>query len=359
MATKNQHFVPRVYLKAWETKVETKKEPGKQFDGVYYFGKDDVAGEGTTRETILWKPHLYTISFRQLYLARECPKVYSFFVDEVFNSMRNNVPQPVYGKLGYSLIKTQKSVYKHLYEIDSWDFYYDDGTAARKKALLNRFNDMHCYLIEDSFSSIYEDNWEKILRTFIDEVKKAVPNPEIDLNRKISEKVAEDMMEFFFMMFCRSPQFDPMGTYSWMKDILEQTFPDIKETGEMMDAVWFVELYRMFYKENGGFYHTALAKTVENCQFILFEAYSDAVSFITSDNPAFQHISNVEATNMNGYYFPISPKHMLLIAKGSDPVKVISYRMADSDLVRKFNQIIASHSSRIIISTEKDRHKII
>lgn len=190
MATKNQHFVPRVYLKAWETKVETKKEPGKQFDGVYYFGKDDVAGEGTTRETILWKPHLYTISFRQLYLARECPKVYSFFVDEVFNSMRNNVPQPVYGKLGYSLIKTQKSVYKHLYEIDSWDFYYDDGTAARKKALLNRFNDMHCYLIEGSFSSIYEDNWEKILRTFIDEVKKAVPNPEIDLNRKISEKVA-------------------------------------------------------------------------------------------------------------------------------------------------------------------------
>lgn len=25
MATKKQHFVPRVYLKAWETKVETKK----------------------------------------------------------------------------------------------------------------------------------------------------------------------------------------------------------------------------------------------------------------------------------------------------------------------------------------------
>ena len=60
MATENQHFVPRVYLKAWETKVETKKEPQKQFDGVYYFEKGDTVGEGATRETILWEPHLYT-----------------------------------------------------------------------------------------------------------------------------------------------------------------------------------------------------------------------------------------------------------------------------------------------------------
>ena len=139
MATKNQHFVPRVYLKAWETKVETKKEPQKQFDGVFYFEKGDTVGEGATRETILWEPHLYTISFRQLYLAKKCPKVYSFFVDEIFDSMRANSPQPVYGKLGYSIIKTKHSVRKHLYDIESWDIYYDDGTTARKKALLKAF----------------------------------------------------------------------------------------------------------------------------------------------------------------------------------------------------------------------------
>ena len=37
MPTKRQHFVPRVYMKAWETKVETSKEPDKKFDGVYVF----------------------------------------------------------------------------------------------------------------------------------------------------------------------------------------------------------------------------------------------------------------------------------------------------------------------------------
>lgn len=35
MPTKKQHFVPRVYLKAWETQVETLKEPDKKFKGIY------------------------------------------------------------------------------------------------------------------------------------------------------------------------------------------------------------------------------------------------------------------------------------------------------------------------------------
>lgn len=84
MPTKNQHYVPRVYLKAWETKVETNKEPTKQFDGVYFFENGATVAEGRTIETILWEPHLYTISFRQLYIADKCPKVYSYFVEKVY-----------------------------------------------------------------------------------------------------------------------------------------------------------------------------------------------------------------------------------------------------------------------------------
>jgi hypothetical protein len=42
MPTKKQHFVPCVYLKAWETKVETIKEPNKKFDGVYVFQGSNI-----------------------------------------------------------------------------------------------------------------------------------------------------------------------------------------------------------------------------------------------------------------------------------------------------------------------------
>lgn len=358
MATKNQHFVPRVYLKGWETKVQTTKEPQKKFDGVYYFKDGATIGEGSTREAILWEPHLYTIRFGQLCLAKKCPLVYNFFVDEIYQCMRTNRHQPVYGRLNYSIIKTKKSVRKHLFDIDNWDFYYDDGTTARKRALLNRFYDIRCYILEDSFSSFYESRWEAILKTFIEEMKYSIPDP-LTGDRTISQKAAKDMMEFFFMMLCRSPQFDAMGVYSWMGDILKQSFGNLKETDEMMDALWFTELYRMFYKENGGFYHTGLAKAVENCQIILFEAYPEAGTFITSDNPAFQHLSHVETTNMNGYYFPISSKYMLLIGKGSAPVNVVGYRMAKADLVKEFNRLIASHSNRLIVSTEKNRSRIL
>lgn len=74
MSTKRQHFVPRVYMKAWETKVETSKEPDKKFDGVYVFNGSDI-GEDANRNSVLWKPHLYTINFSYFYICKSCSKV--------------------------------------------------------------------------------------------------------------------------------------------------------------------------------------------------------------------------------------------------------------------------------------------
>ena len=80
MPTKKQHYVSKVYLKSWETKVETKKEPQKKFYGVYKFESGETIGDGCNRNSILWKPHLYTISFRQLYLSKKCPLIHLHFI---------------------------------------------------------------------------------------------------------------------------------------------------------------------------------------------------------------------------------------------------------------------------------------
>jgi hypothetical protein len=355
LATRNQHFVPRVYLKAWETQVETSREPTKKFQGVYHFDNGATVGEGSTREAILWEPHLYTINFQQLYIAQKCPLVYSYFVDAVYESMLHNLPNPVYGKLNYSIIETKQSVRKHLCQIDDWDFFYYDGTTARKKGLLNRFNDIRCYMIEDSFSKIFESKWETIMSAFISEAKVGTPIAIGLSERCISEKVAKDMLEFFFMMLCRSPHFDAMGIYTWINDtLLTPIFGKTPEVKDMMDTVWFTELYSIFYKQSGGFYHSIFAKAVENCQMILFEAYDDAGTFITSDSPAFQHISWVERINTNGYIFPMSPKFLLFIGRGSKDINIIDYRFANNDAVRYFNRIIRNHSDKTLISVEKN-----
>ena len=145
-----------------------------------------------------------------------------------------------------------------------------------------------------------------------------------------------------------------MGAYSRMENFLKQSFSDSNmNIKEMMDALWLTELYRMFFKNGGGFYHTALSKTVENCQMILFEAYPTAGTFITSDNPAFSHNSQVDIENTNGLYFPIDPEHLLFIAKGEKNINVVDYRMANDELVKKINRIIASHKMKTVIAKEK------
>ena len=78
MPTKKQHFVPRVYMKAWETQVETLKEPDKKFNGIYVI-KDGSTGDGANRNSVLWKPHLYTINFKYSFMRHR----HFLWVDQV------------------------------------------------------------------------------------------------------------------------------------------------------------------------------------------------------------------------------------------------------------------------------------
>lgn len=359
MATKNQHFVPRVYIKAWETSVENSKEPNKQFQGIYVFSNGNTYGEGRTKESILWEPHLYTIKFSQLYMASKCPGIFNYYVNAVYESMINNQPAPVYGKLGYSVIKTKSSVRKHLMDIDKWDFYYENGDVAKKKAILNRINDIRCYLLEDSFSELFETRWERIRDIFISEVQNGTPLALGQSERCISEKAAREMLEFFFMMLCRSPNFDAMGIYTWIDRILRSAYGSVPEIDEMMNAVWFSELYRMFYKKTGGFYHNVISKVFENCQFILFEAYCGSEMFITSDSPAFQNNCMALAKNENGYIFPLTPKYMLFIAKGSESINIVDHRYANEKTVRHFNQIILRNCHTTVLGIKKQLSEMI
>lgn len=67
---------------------------------------------------------------------------------------------------------------------------------------------------------------------------------------------------------------------------------------------------------------------------ILFEAYDNAGTFITSDNPSFQHISVVAKGDTNGFIFPITPKYLLFITKGNlDSIDIVDHRFANRDII--------------------------
>ena len=92
---------------------------------------------------------------------------------------------------------------------------------------------------------------------------------------------------------------------------------------------------------------------------ILFEANDGAGAFITSDNPAFEHKLMVEADNNNGFVFPLSPKHLIFLARGNEGINVVDCRFANTDTIRHFNKLIASHKTKAVISNQVDISRLI
>lgn len=250
---------------------------------------------------------------------------------------------------------------------------------ARKIAILNQIEALNCYILEDAFDDYFEKNWEKILNTFIDGVHNGQPVGLGRSERIISEKVAKEMLNSFFIMLCRNPKFDAMGVYTQIKENLlypilgsickhDNEFETLgleiskgrEYVDELMTGIWYSELYKMFFKSAGGFYHNVVKLSLSGCQMILFETCDNTCEFITSDNPAFEHKSFViERDNVSGMIFPISPKYLIFIAKGNGDISVVDHRFANSETVKKFNRIIKMHKTEFVISSSNDLKSII
>lgn len=379
MPTRKQHYVPQVYLKAWETQVETLKDPGNKFKGIYTFDCSSGIGNGANKASVLWTSQLYTIRFEHRYICTACPRVFSYFVDQIFNLMRVETNKPVYAKLGYSIIKTKASIRKHFFDIDNWLFYYDDGCLAKQKAIMSRIYALNCYILESEFDDYFEKHWERVRTTFVKEVKEAMPKTINSSERVISTATANELLTFFFVMLCRSPYFTAMGVYEKIKrNLLYPTFERMfldateNETQEVtsedsnqiiseahsyvdgiFEGVWLSELYRILFGGSGGFYYNVFDYVRKGCQLILFETKQGEDHFITSDNPAFENRLMVTAENWNGFIFPLTPEYLVLIGKGDDTWNTVDYRMAGSEAVRKFNQIIANNKMNMIIADRK------
>lgn len=379
MSTKKQHYVPRVYLKAWKCQVERQKEPKKKFQGVYYFRDITDLGEGANIESIMWSPHLYTIQFDDMYISKACPKVHGYFANKIYEKMRNGGDKPIYAKFGHSVIRTRESVRKHLFDVQDWEFYYDNDEVASKSKILRRFDEVKCYLLEEEFDKRFENKWERLLQRFLDEVKHGKPIAYGSSERVISKETAQDMLSFFLTMLCRNPEFSAMDIYRKLKDSMfypifekiaedsvrqenkDSTEQEIKAeqeiarqyVDEIFKGVWFSELYRLMFKNTGGFYHEVSKKTLQGCQMILFETTEEAPHFITSDNPAFEHISRIQSENQNGFIFPLTPRFLLMFAKGENDISIVDFRSASTEDVKCFNSLIATHRNERIVADTK------
>ena len=127
--------------------------------------------------------------------------------------------------------------------------YYEDGKRASDKTYKNRFMNMKCNLLEDSFSNFSESKWEKILNTFIKQVHNPIGNQKSENMLNISNDVIKDILKFFLVILCRNPQFYTTGIYKYITELLKNTF----EGDEIIKAEWLLQIYKIFYKNNNAF----------------------------------------------------------------------------------------------------------
>jgi len=101
MSVKRQHYVPRVYLKNWETNVSSMIEPKKYFQGIYYYEKGDLeTGDGKNKDSVFWEYRLYNINYELSFMIPYCPKIEEDYIAQIES------------KLAYRGVSLQRTSYE-------------------------------------------------------------------------------------------------------------------------------------------------------------------------------------------------------------------------------------------------------
>jgi len=355
MATKNQHFVPRVYIKSWETNVYSIKEPQKSFTGVYYYDKSNIfVGDGRNKGTILAANHTYTIDFDYTFILSRCREIRIEFAEKIKGILSERNVKAYYRG---NLLTSRNAISTWLPYLEEWTFYNTDNTLASKKAITNAIKEVRSYCLEDKFSTYVENRWESILRTFLAPFPKVDGRGQIEYTFPVSQSVI-DMLDMVALMMCRNPSFDLLGVFSWLKDdVLASVFSqyrDIAEEDIIMRGCWLTEIYKGLYSRN-GFVNTFISSAISGLgMMVLRVANEEEGSFITSDNPVVYHKLLVEASNHNGIYFPLTPQFLLFLGKRSEGnINDVIFRTVCNKDIQRINQIILNGAESSIVSKER------
>jgi len=364
MSVKRQHFVPRVYLKNWETDDVSIKEPNNSFKGIYYFEKPDLTtGDCRNKASILCESRLYNINYDLSFLIKSCPKIEKDYIKQVDKLLEAREVNAFYdGKR----LNTRKSLSEHFFELESWEFKYKQYpfNLAKKGAIIKDIKGINSYVIEHSLDDVVEKKWQQNLETFIYEMENTVPLNGVDETRQINTNTALEMVKMIIFLICRNPEFDYLGILPWIKDVILESLPEATNTeGQIarkdfiqnqMDAVWLVEIYKGLFGVPRGYFHTLTEAAQSSFQLMLYKCWEGQGEFITSDKPAFEHISRMEATNINSIICPLTPQYILLLMKGeSNSLNKVNFRRANNELIKKLNNIVLNHAYKGVVSSSK------
>lgn len=357
MATRDQHFVPRVYLRRWSP---------NDSEQVYHFSKQDLSvGEPRNVSSILFERHTYTITFRDYFLLDYMPLVREDFATQIKKVLDNYFATAFYN--GQELTGSMLVNPNSLANVEQWEFRKKDNPElmAAKRGIVANIKEIRSYVLENALDDHVEKKWNPLLDTFLELLenrnKARTANEDICVDNVLIEKLVSMLLIFM----CRNPDFDCQGIFPRVKGLLLSVFStDAEDTArlddvhdminEQMRGAWLSQLYKALFTNDIGFFSEYLKRIKAHCQVTVLHCPPDAGSFITTDTPAFSFVCNVTKANYNAIYFPLTPEYLLLIGKGkNNSLSKLDYKTLTNKGLRRFNSIILSNAVQDVVSKQK------
>ena len=169
MATRFQHYVPQVYLRAWENSGYDETKGKAKNKGIYYYPKKDLRkGEPRNTNSILAKYHTYTVNYEYSFVFNEMPEIAKDYGKKIIEVLDKHNAVAFYDGNELKNVEQLTSKFTFPY-LDEWEFVKRDNpeNLARKKAILKDIKAIHSYVIENKLDDFLEKKWVKTRDDFI------------------------------------------------------------------------------------------------------------------------------------------------------------------------------------------------
>lgn len=350
-AAKNQHLIPRCYMKPWYISGSESVWAYNKKDKYKPDSNSDWTIERKKSEKIMALNGFHDIKAGSLYMPVEAE--HEIFDDVLqfnvaYNGKKLNTPKD--WNLSYAFF-------------DQWTIKDSNGavfTADEKAKLKEYLEKTRWVYIETEWSRAYESQWNSFINQIESKAKAQTPG-----NKKIDEDTQNISCEEFKKLIKYSVVFDWRSVegnviFNEIQQILDELIPlktmsipegqrvhgEDKTAGDEIQHNLILKAYIKYLQNDDGWMKVIEDHCMSNCTLSIWLTDS-AHQFITSDNPSFS-VKNENGKLVN--YFVALPTMLISYSVGNPAEYVIN--LATESQVMGFNKMIAQNGNMLIVDSQ-------
>lgn len=316
---KYQHYIPRVYLRAWCF----------SNNSVWYYDKHKMKNEQRNINNIFGQKHYYSIKAGSIHTNKKALK-------EIFGILDDY--KVIYQ--GNELI-TYEDYNCEFDDFSEWELYNNENIKINKKEknkIYQNIKSINYNEIEDNWNIKYENNWPTFSEMLHQKLILSIKSKKCAVDKNDLEM----LMEYSLMFENRSKEGNP-----FVKKLLKSVNSELnmdKTLAEQFNHNFMLHSYEKQFNKKGALYDMTKQYTQELTYHFLLA--NDKV-FFTSDRPCI-NISRTKNTEPH-YFFVISPYLLVeFLKKDSKNSNAFLITKAKEVNIKNYNKLIVQYSDYII-----------